>query len=117
MATSRTTIGQLSERVTIQQPTASANSQSAAGPLSWSTLATVWALVRAAAGGERLNVGGTVAVHPYEVIVRYRADVTPQMRLSWTPFRAAAAKTLQILAVHPLDGRREFLMLTCAEAA
>lgn len=111
-------IGELCDRVTIEQPSASANSQSSAGTVTWSTLATVWAsVVAAGAGGEAMRAAAVTAVHAYDVVIRYRADVTPKMRLSWMPYGASAAKTLQILGVQPVAGRRGFLELSCAETA
>jgi SPP1 family predicted phage head-tail adaptor len=82
--------------------------------LSWVTLATVWANVRALGAREQLQSQAVGSDANYTVTVRYRADITPSMRLSWTTY-LGSAKTLQILGVQPLDGRREFLALTCGE--
>jgi len=106
----------LTERVTIQQASAAATQARAR---TWSTLATVWAAVRASGqmGAERVQAGAVRASLRYEVEIQYRADVTPKMRVSWTPYRAAAAKTLEIAVIDRKDGRAERLLLYCAEAA
>jgi head-tail adaptor len=64
---------------------------------------------------ERLAQAAIGAQQAYTVIVRYRTDITPAMRISWTPFRGTA-KTLQIHGVQPLaEQPRTFLRLDCAE--
>lgn len=105
--------GALRERVTIQQPTEVADSQGGAA-LTWSTLATVWAAVRPwVRGGAEYAQAAAVGAHAdYEVEINYRTDVTPAMRLSWTPY-AGSAKTLQILEVVAPDRMR--LLLQCSE--
>ena len=115
MLTDTTAIGALRDRVAILQDTKSADTQGgrSASP---STLATVWANVRALNAGERLQaqaIGSNVA---YEVEVQYRTDITPQMRLSWTPY-LGSAKTLQIVGHRMKPGRPERLLLDCAEVA
>ena len=106
--------GEMRDRVTIQQNTPSTNSQGGR-TASWSTLATVWALVAAVAGGgEGLQAEAVTASLRYDVTIRYRADVTPKMRLSWTPY-GGSAKTLQIVNVAPMG--RDRLLLTCTETA
>jgi SPP1 family predicted phage head-tail adaptor len=103
--------GTLTDRVVIQQNTTTADSQGGRAS-SWGTLATVWAAVRPAGAAEQLQVGAVQSVVSYAVTIRYRADVTPAMRLSWTPY-GGSAKTLQVLGVYPVDGGRTFLQLTC----
>lgn len=106
------TAGQLTERVTIQQPSAAATQARA---VTWSTLATVWANVTPTRASERIQAQALGAQHDYRVTIRYRADITPKMRISWRPYLAAAAKSLQIHGVQPLDGGRVFLVLECGE--
>lgn len=110
MAT-KVTIGELRERVTIQQPSVAATQ---ARTVTWSSLAIVWANVSPAAASERIQAAAMGAAHDYRVTIRYRGDVTPTMRIAWTPYDGSA-KTLQIHGVQPLDGARAFLVLTCGE--
>ena len=79
-------------------------------------LAGVWAAVVAANATESLELReaiGSTAV--YTVTTYYRADVTPKMRLSWTPYKGSA-KTLEIRGVQPTPDRA-FLTMTCSEGA
>jgi SPP1 family predicted phage head-tail adaptor len=103
--------GELTERVTILQDTKTTDTQGGRSA-SAATLATVWASVRPLNAREQMQaqaVGSNVA---YEVKIRHRGDVTPQMRLSWTPY-GGSAKTLQIMGVR--QPARDHLLLDCAE--
>lgn len=112
----RVGIGALRDRVTIQSKTTTADTQLGRS-VSWGTFATVWANVRPwpRAGGEFIQAGAIRSNVDYEIEIRYRADVTAQMRVLWTPYDGTA-KTLQILEVHPKEGNRERLLLECGEA-
>lgn len=110
----RTTIGSLRDLVTIEQKTTTDDGQGGR-VASWSTLAKVHANVRPLSGTERLQAAAISASMPYEVTVRYRGDVSPTMRLQWTPYKATAARTLQIQGVRAQHGGRQWLMLDCAE--
>ena len=105
----------LTERVTIEQASAVADQ---ARSKSWSTLDTVWAAVRPREqSGESVRAGAIGASLGFQVEIQYRADVTPKMRVQWTPYRASAARVLQIQSVTPKRGRHERLLLECSEAA
>ncbi len=84
--------GDLNERITIQQNTPT---QDAFGAevASWSTVATVWAQVIAQSGSEQIAAGVGVATTIYTVTIRYRDDVTTQMRILYEGL------TLEIRAV------------------
>lgn len=106
--------GDLTQRVVIQQGPAAATQARAK---TWSTLATVWAAVRpGSSSGETSRAGAMGAENAYEVEIQYRADVTPKMRLSWTPY-GGSAKSLEIKNVHRKAGVNRRLILACAEAA
>lgn len=107
-------IGQLSERLTIQQKTTTDDGQGGRAK-SWATLATVWGSVVPVSMGEKLQAAAIGAVLAYKVTLRYRADVTPQMRVLWTPFLSQTTKTLEIHGVQPMDGERSRLSLDCSE--
>lgn len=101
--------GVLDQQVTIQQPTTAASTQSGAGVVTFSTLATVPASVRALSGDERLAAGAIASAVSYEITARFRSDVTPAMRAVWTPYRGVA-KTFEIHAVRP-GGRMDGTMV------
>jgi SPP1 family predicted phage head-tail adaptor len=115
MPAKRLGAGALTELIVIQQKTTTPDTQGgrAVAP---ATLATVWASVVAAGANERLQIPSVDSLGQYVVTIRYRADVSPQMKVSWTPY-GGAEKVLQILGVQPLDGQRVFLVLTCGEVA
>ena len=108
--------GRLSHRVVIQQKTTTTDSQLGRSVV-WGTLATVWAAVEALAGNEQLQARAVGSQVAYRVEIAYRADVTPSMRLSWTPYTSTTAKTLEILAVRPKAGESYRLLLDCGEVA
>jgi SPP1 family predicted phage head-tail adaptor len=105
-------IGTLDQRLTIQTPTYASSTQSSQGVASWSTLATVWGSVTALGGSEALQAGSVTSGVTYEVEMRYRADVTPKMRLQWTPY-SGSAKTLEVLAVQVGTRTVDRLVLQC----
>ena len=107
----------LSERVTIQTATTSVDNHGGRSA-SWGTLATVWADVRALSSRESIAAKAAASKVGYEVTVRYRSDVTPKMRVSWTPSWAsgAGATYLEIHGIRP-DRASQTLALDCGAAA
>jgi SPP1 family predicted phage head-tail adaptor len=104
--------GALRDRVTIQQPTTVTDTQGGRS-VTWSTLAIVWANIRPVRTVERLQAAAIGAHFDYAVTIWHRDGVTPKMRLSWRPYKATTAKTLEIHGVTPIE--REGLLLDCAE--
>lgn len=99
----------------IQQLTAASTQ---ARKLTWSTLATVWARVDPLSPrDESVRAASVGASNQYLVTMHYRADVTPKMRLSWTPYRATTAKTLEVQSVNRVMGRNNYSVLSCGEPA
>lgn len=109
-----TDLGVLRERIVIQQPVTSTDDQGATVTTSWSTLATVWAAVRRISMREQLQAEAIGSHLAYEVEIRYRGDVTPKMRVAWTPYDGSA-KTLEIAGVLPKRGFPDRVLLNCAE--
>lgn len=108
-----TEAGILIDRIVIQSNTTTPDTRGGRSS-SWGTFATVWAHVRAARASEQQQAQAVGSHIDYAITIRYRADITPSMRVSWTPYEGSA-RTLQINGVHPVDGQREFLLLTCSE--
>lgn len=107
--------GQLRDRVTLLEKTSTTDSQGGRVD-TWvevSTAPRMWAQVRATGASERVQASALTTTVSYQVVLRYRADVSPQMRLTWRPYRATSALTLEVHGVAPLDGGREFLALDC----
>lgn len=103
-------VGELRERVTIEQATRVADGVGGAAA-SWNERATVWASV-APLSGREMPTGERVEVHQsYRITIRYRDDVTTAMRAIW------AGRTLNIRSVADADGRRRWLTLHVEEGA
>jgi SPP1 family predicted phage head-tail adaptor len=107
-------IGQLKERVTIQQKAVTADGQGGR-VTTWGAFATVWAAVVPLTTAERIQAASMGALLTYRVTARYRADVTPAMRLTWVPFLSTTTKTLEIHGVQAVDGGRQWMQMDCAE--
>lgn len=108
----RITAGELRHRMTIQAPV---ETRSAAGDSvpAWTTIATVWASVRAISGREFWAGSQVYAEASMEVRIRYRADVRSSWRLAWD--ERTGTRYLDILGVLDPDGRRADLVLPCRE--
>jgi SPP1 family predicted phage head-tail adaptor len=99
--------GRLRERITIQSAT---TTQAASGqPIrTWSAIATsVPAEVLAVNGGETVRGRQVSANAKYVVTVRYRSDVTEQMRLVWN------GQALNIVWLGDPYGDRRELRIEC----
>lgn len=69
----------------------------------WRTIATVWALVEALGGRLYFEAQQTVAQSDHRMIIRYRPDVEPGMRV------LHGGKSLEIQAVLDREGRKRWL--------
>lgn len=107
--------GALDQRVVVQSNTTTPDSQGGRSS-SWGTFATIWASVKAVSGSEVLQTAAVTSLVSYEIEARWRADLTPGMRVLWTPRGAAAAKVLEVLAVR-LGVVPDRLCLLCGEVA
>ena len=96
--------GTLDRRIRIERPVADA-SFDGAGSGTWEPVATVWASVQDAlpSRAEKLGEGINMAARPARVRMRFRADVTPDMRF------VMGARIMQIVSGPAELGRREAL--------
>lgn len=94
----------LDRRVVIERRAPRTGGMSA-GQAGWEAVATVWASVMdiRPARGERLEDGLNIATRPATVFMRYRTDVTTDMRL------VMGDRFMQIITVPAEIGRREGL--------
>lgn len=97
-----TEIGELSRRVVLEQLTRTPDGAGGATE-SWSTVATIFAAVRALSGSEGFVFDRMTGRATHEIIIRHRSDAKPTMR-----FRLGA-RLFEILAVLDEDGRRRHL--------
>lgn len=105
----------LDQRITIEQPSIARGTPYGEEIASWVTLATVWASVTdqvnsKKGGDEEVQDSTRVHARRTHIQIRWRADVTPVMRIQWP----ARTRTFQITGLSEL-GRREGLLLTCEE--
>ena len=107
MAGRRPTIGELDQRVTIEQPTLVDDSSGTGKDRTWSTLAKVWARVTPVSGSERVLGAQVESPTLYRVVIRRRADVTAHMRVLWI------TKSMNIKAVVDPGPREAFMTLDC----
>lgn len=102
--------GELDERVVIESESLA---QDSVGEVisTWATFATLWAKVRQVSGSERFDGGGdqVQALGFWEVTLRYRADITTQMRLRWR------GRTMNVVQVDPQRSAGK-LVLRCENA-
>jgi len=99
--------GELTERITIEQPTESRN---AVGEpiLSWSTFATVWAKVESLSGREAERYGEIVGFSGHKVTIRALPGVSTTMRVIYRN------RTLEVGAINEYQ-RVWYLELICTE--
>jgi SPP1 family predicted phage head-tail adaptor len=101
-----------------QSPTATYASDAQGGRRShWSTLATIFAEMTPMQSQERLQINAVQANEAYTFRVRVRPDLSPKMRVQWTPRwpAFATARQLEIASVDPDmgGGATAFLLLQC----
>lgn len=118
--------GALRDRLTVQQKSTVADGRGGRA-VTWAALATVWAAIAAVGAGETIQAAALGATQSHVVSIRYRTDITPLMRVVWTPYLAGATKTLEIHGVQlagapwpsraAVQGTRRYLWLHCAEVA
>jgi SPP1 family predicted phage head-tail adaptor len=111
--------GDLTDRITVFQKTTVTDAQGGRST-TWAALGNqpshgLAANVRALDAGERIQAAAIGSHLRYVVTIYYRADVTPSMRVSWTPYKATTAKTLEIAGVQPVDSARVWTTLDCGE--
>ena len=108
-------IGELDQRITIEQRSVARGATFGEEDVTWSTLATVWAKVidqvNIKKGGDE-EVKDNLRVHARRtrIVMRYRNDLGADMRVQW-PDRS---RTFQITGISEI-GRREAIELTCEE--
>lgn len=74
--------GRLRHRLTLRQPSTSRN-EVGEEIITWSTLATVWGRLEALRGEEQLAAKQLTAEIVARATLRYRADVTTEMRVQY----------------------------------
>ncbi len=102
--------GALRHRVILQAPQETADGGGGAS-VTWTDVAVVWAEIAPLRGTERLRAGQLEAALTHRVTIRYRAGVTPEMRVAF------GNRLFNIRAVIDPGERRRRLDLLCEEGA
>jgi SPP1 family predicted phage head-tail adaptor len=100
--------GRLKFLVTIERRV-STLSATGAQVFSWTQLAQVWAGIEPAKGGDTDLPSGVAGQFDTTIVMRYRADVRPSMRVRYQE------EVYSVLAVPPTADRRG-LMLQCKQS-
>lgn len=96
--------GKLRHRVAILKKTTGADPDGY--PMeTWDTFATVWAAVEPIAGREHFQAAAVQAQHQVRFTMRYRKDITPDMRLQYD------GQDYEIKAILDLGGRGAWLQV------
>ncbi len=104
----RTAIGRLRHRLWLERVDRTADGGGGAEE-SWIKLADIWAEIRPVGGSEIYDSDALVGRTSHEIIVRFRPDVSPTMRLS------SETRRFEISAVIDIDERRRWLKCLCVE--
>lgn len=101
--------GRFDTQITIEQRTATQESTLGTFSYAWATFATVWAEVQdmLPSRAERIAEGIALQMRPVRVRLRYRSDVTGEMRV------VIGGVTYRIVGGPAELGRREGLELVC----
>lgn len=103
-------IGEMRERVTLQSPLLEPDGAGGAD-VSWDDEATVWAKVETLSGDERVSGERLAPRARLRLTIRHREGLNTAMRVLWK------TRPLDIRAIRDPDGRKQFLILDCEEAA
>lgn len=97
-------IGDLRHRVTIRQKQITHDSNGYPQE-TWENAATVWAAVEPLSGREYFQAAAVQAEQPVRFTIRYRSDITAEMRLRYE------GKDYDIKAVIDLKGQHRWLQI------
>lgn len=101
-------IGSLRHRVTIERP--ERNVQDGGGAsIDWITICTAFARIDSISGREIQFADGLAGRVSHKVLLRYRADILPEMRIVF------GSRRLDIRSVLDVDARRSWLQCLCEE--
>lgn len=100
--------GTLRHRVDIEAPVR-AGDGGGGSIVTWTHVAQVWAAIVPRGGGETVSADRVAGSATHDVWMRYRAGVTPEMRLRW------GVREFDIRSVTGVDERRRWLRLLVEE--
>jgi SPP1 family predicted phage head-tail adaptor len=95
-------IGQLRDRIVLERPLRAGDGGGGA-TVTWEEVTALWAKVTPSGGSESYELDRVAGKASHEIVIRYRADVTPELR-----FRAGA-RVFDVCAAFDPDGRRQWI--------
>lgn len=101
-------IGVLNRLVTLSRPVR-VEDEGGGAPVTFTVVASVWAEVVAAGGGEAVIADAVRGTLTHRIRIRHRADVSAGWRASWS------GRTARVLAARDPTGRGRWLNLECEE--
>lgn len=101
-------IGELRARLVLEAPARAAD-DGGGSVVTWEQVALLWAKVSARGGTESFTHDRVAGSASHEIIMRYRSDVTPEMRLR------EGTRIFDVRAAMDLDGRRQWLRCLAEE--
>lgn len=106
--------GMLNRRVRLQQVTMTSDSEGVSGE-NWSDLDVVWAHISPIGGLERIQAAQTEEKITHTVTIRWRKDVTSQMRFLYQEMAGAAVRLFFIKNMLDPDEAHRELNCMCEE--
>lgn len=102
--------GTMRQRIRLEQPSLAPDGLGG-WHRSWVEVASVWAHIRAGSGDERMEAGQLAAPATYRIRLRWREDITSDMRIVF------GARIFAIRGVLDADARKRFIELIAEEGA
>lgn len=100
--------GELNRRVSVQQRSSTPGNFGAASE-TWQEVFPAWARILPLGGRELLFAKQIASESSHQVTIRYRASVTPRMRIVYQ------GRVFEIESVNDVEERHEYLELLCSE--
>lgn len=103
-------VGELRERITLQYSTKTSSGMGAGDVKTWADYATVWAKAWSTDSAEAQAAKQTSLIRVQKFKIRFRNIIKSDWRIKW------GIRHFNITAIDP-DAKKEFIFLTCKEAA
>jgi len=101
-------IGELRHRITFQIPVVQDDGYGGV-ERTWQDVCSTWASIQPVSGREYYDAMSIQSSITHRVIIRYRSDITPEMRIVY------GERIFEIEAVIDIGARKKYLELLCRE--